>query len=68
MSQFSFSVKETSQATGIGLTKLYQLINSGALKARKIGKRTIILKEDLEIFLSSLEAYPASKQDSGSDE
>lgn len=48
--QISLSIEEARAATGLGRTKLYQLINSGELKARKIGKRTIILKEDLEDF------------------
>jgi excisionase family DNA binding protein len=58
--QLSLSIDETLAATGLGRTKLYQLINSGDLKARKIGKRTIVLKDDLDAFLDSLEAYPSS--------
>ena len=57
MSQLSYSIDETSAALGIGRTKVYELINSGKLKARKIGKRTIILKEDLEAFLQNLQQY-----------
>lgn len=53
----SLSIEETCAATGLGRTKLYQLINSGELKARKIGKRTLILKDDLETFLNNLESY-----------
>ena len=63
MNQLSLSIEEVSAATGMGRTKLYQAINSGALKARKWGKRTIVLKDDLDAFLSSLEAYPAHKLD-----
>lgn len=55
--QLSFSIDECSVATGIGRTKIYEAINSGALQARKFGKRTIILKADLEIFLLSLDRY-----------
>ncbi|MBK6896180.1 MAG: helix-turn-helix domain-containing protein [Alphaproteobacteria bacterium] len=55
--QISLSIEEARAATGLGRTKLYQLINSGELKARKIGKRTIILKEDLEDFLNNLQPY-----------
>ncbi len=58
--QLSLSVEEACAATGLGRTKLYQLINSGELKAHKIGKRTIILKDDLDTFLSNLQSY-ASK-------
>lgn len=60
--QLSYSIDEVCAVTGIGKTKIYQLINSGALRARKLGKRTIILKDDLEAFLSSLQTYPASNQ------
>ena len=60
MMQSALSIEETITATGIGRTKLYELINSGQLKAKKIGKRTIILKTDLDEFLSSLENYSSN--------
>ncbi|MCC7035723.1 MAG: helix-turn-helix domain-containing protein [Alphaproteobacteria bacterium] len=58
MAQLSLSIEEVSDTTGIGRMKLYQLINDGDLKARKIGKRTIILRVDLEDFLANLQSYP----------
>ena len=61
--QLSLSIEEVRAATGIGRTKLYQAINSGALKAKKYGKRTIVLKDDLNAFLSSLQTYPSEKKD-----
>lgn len=57
MTQLSLSIEETAAATGLGKTKLYQFITSGELKARKVGKRTIILKADLEDFLNNLQSY-----------
>ncbi len=63
MTQMSLSIEEARAATGLGRTKLYQLINSGELKARKIGKRTIILKTDLENFLSGLESYDSKAEE-----
>lgn len=59
MTKLSLSVEEVIAATGIGRSKLYQLINSGALRACKLGTRTIILKDDLDAFLKSLQPYPA---------
>lgn len=56
--QLSLSIEETCAATGLGRTKIYEAIGSGALVAKKLGKRTLILKTDLEIFLASLETYP----------
>lgn len=57
--QLSLSIEEVSAMTGIGRTKLYQKINSGELPARKLGKRTIVLKSALDAFLAGLTAYPA---------
>ncbi len=59
--QLSLSIEQVRAATGIGRTKLYEAIGKGNLKARKFGKRTIILKDDLEIFLKSLETYTSEK-------
>ena len=39
---------------GIGRTKIYQAINDGHLKARKYGKRTLILRSELHEFLANL--------------
>ena len=59
--KISFSIKEVCELTGIGQTKIYDAINQGFLKAKKFGRRTIILKEDLETFLSNLETYPSQR-------
>jgi hypothetical protein len=45
--RLSLSPEETSALTGIGLTSIRQAAASGALKARKHGTRTIILRDDL---------------------
>lgn len=61
--QHALSIEETMSATGIGRTKLYELINTGELKAKKIGKRTIVLKADLEDFLSNLQDYTSNEME-----
>ena len=48
------TIHEACTCSGIGKTKLYEAINSGKLKARKAGKRTLILSDDLRDYLSSL--------------
>lgn len=48
------TIQEACTYSGIGKTKLYEAINSGKLKARKAGKRTLILAHDLRRYLSSL--------------
>ena len=48
------SIAEASHVSGIGRTKLYEAIDERQLVARKFGKRTIILREDLTRFLVAL--------------
>jgi excisionase family DNA binding protein len=48
------SILEACRVAGIGRTKIYEAIAGGSLKARKFGKRTIILRTDLQNFLSAL--------------
>ena len=55
--KISLSIEEARDLTGIGRTNLYKAINIGALKARKFGKRTIILRDDLNAFLADLQSY-----------
>jgi excisionase family DNA binding protein len=48
------SISEACAVAGIGRTKIYQAISEGRLKARKCGKRTLVLRNDLREFLVSL--------------
>jgi excisionase family DNA binding protein len=48
------SISEACAMAGIGRTKIYQAIADGNLKARKCGKRTLVLRDDLRDFLVSL--------------
>jgi excisionase family DNA binding protein len=48
------SVPEACRVAGIGRTKIYEAISAGSLKARKLGKRTLVLRADLQQFLSDL--------------
>ena len=48
------SIVEACRIAGIGRTKVYEAIADGRLKARKFGKRTIILRSELQDFLAAL--------------
>ncbi len=54
--KMGFSTREVSRLTGLGQTTIYERIETGELKARKLGRRTLILRRDLETFLEALPA------------
>jgi excisionase family DNA binding protein len=51
---FAWSINEFCDRFGLGRTTVYEQIKLGRLRARKIGKRTIITHEDVEAWLRNL--------------
>ena len=49
-----FSIEQFRRCFGVGRTKIYEEIKSGRLPARKIGRRTIITKDDADDWLQRL--------------
>ena len=66
--QLAYSVGEAAEAAKICRTIIYRMINEKKLKARKIGRRTIILHTDLEEFLNNLETYEVQNEGVRNDE
>lgn len=54
MERLAYSIEEAAAVSGVGRTRLYQAIAAGRLRARKNGRATIVLTEDLAAFLRSL--------------
>ncbi len=52
----ALSINEVLEEISIGRTKLYESINNGHLKALKCGRKTLILRKDLEDFLGNLKS------------
>lgn len=50
-SKLAYSIKEAAEATSISRSKLYELIASGKIEVRKVGKRTLISAAVLRGFL-----------------
>jgi excisionase family DNA binding protein len=50
----AYSIKSAAEVIGAGRDGVYEAIRSGRLRARKFGRRTLILDEDLTAFLRSL--------------
>ena len=47
-----YSIKEASQALGLGRTKLYVMIKDGSLPAMHIGRRTLIKASDIDALIA----------------
>ena len=63
--KLAYSVAELCAAANFGRTTAFAAIRSGALRAVKVGSRTLILAEDLRKYLSSLPAanpHPKSRK------
>jgi excisionase family DNA binding protein len=50
----AYSIAETMALSGVGRDTLYKAIHAGRLRARKLGRRTVILDNDLRAFLEAL--------------
>lgn len=50
-------IPSVCQITSMKRAMVYMLIKDGRLKAKKIGKRTVVLDDDLQDFLDNLPAY-----------
>lgn len=49
----SYSITEVCAATSLGRTLIFSAIKKGELKAKKIGRRTIVLEPDLSAWLNN---------------
>jgi len=58
--KFTYTINEACDAIGVGRSKIYQLIQSGEITPRKLGKRTLIPSEELLKLISNL---PTSKRE-----
>ena len=59
MVKLAYTIPEATEAGAGGKTKIYEAIKAGELKAKKRGKRTIILAPDLVQYLESLPNFPS---------
>jgi excisionase family DNA binding protein len=51
---YAFTVNDAAAYSGIGRTRLYELIGAGKLEALKAGKRTLIVSDSLRRYLETL--------------
>ncbi len=56
----AYSPMQVCKIVGIGKTRLYQAIQRGDLRAKKVGRRTLILDCDLQDWLGNLHPIVAN--------
>jgi len=59
----AIGVSEACTVVGCSRAKLYREVRAGRLRARKLGRRTLLLSEDLERWLRALPVLVASERD-----
>ena len=52
--------RKLARKSRIGRTKIYDAINEGLLRAKKLGRKTLILRSDLLQFLEALPSMTAA--------
>lgn len=52
--RLTFSLADAASAIGVGKSTLHELIATGKIPVRKLGRRSLILREDLEAYVQSL--------------
>ena len=58
----ALSIADACEKAGVGRSTIYEAIAEGRLKARKLGRRTLILRDDFTQFLVALpEITPTSR-------
>lgn len=51
MKPLTTTIKGTTEATGLGVTKIYELIGEGKLETVKVGRRTLVKINSIRLLL-----------------
>ncbi|WP_426265163.1 helix-turn-helix domain-containing protein [Sphingomonas sp. PWP1-2] len=51
MEPITVTIADTQRVTGLGRTKLYELIGNGRLKTVKIGRRTLVSTDSIRALV-----------------
>jgi len=56
----SYTIAESVNATGVSRSSIYRALKAGELQARKRGRRTLIMADELRRWLTNLPALDTS--------
>ena len=65
--KLAYGIKEVGRAINAGQSTVYEYIKTGRIRAVKHGRRTLVLADDLQRYLSSLPAISADATSAQSD-
>ena len=54
MDKLAFTIDDAVNASGLARSRIYELVGTGHLEARKAGRRTLITGESLRQYIASL--------------
>jgi excisionase family DNA binding protein len=63
MDQLLYSISQCCRMAAIGRTKFYELVASGEIPVRKIGKKTLVTAADLQDWVERLRAIEIKSGD-----
>ena len=63
MERIAVTIPEAIERSGIGRSSLYKLFTQGRLTPRKLGKRTLIMVEELDALVKSLPAGGPAREE-----
>jgi excisionase family DNA binding protein len=52
--RLAFSLTDVASAIGVGKSTLHEVIATGELPVRKLGRRSLVLREDLKDYLQGV--------------
>jgi excisionase family DNA binding protein len=63
MDQLLYTIAQCCRMAAIGRTKFYELVASGEIPVRKIGKKTLVAASDLRDWVERLPAIETKNHD-----
>jgi excisionase family DNA binding protein len=63
MDQLLYTISQCCRMAAIGRTKFYELVASGEIPVRKIGKKTLVTAADLQDWVERLPAIETKSGD-----